>query len=119
MPLTAKFAGACRGCPTPITPGQSVERTRHGWAHTPCLATALRKENPGAARTSPAYTVVCPTCRAGIDSSCLTAAGKPRSTHPARALAVESTRSPVSGAKRAQRVGRGGDGIPTLKGPQS
>ena len=119
MPLSAQFAGACRGCPNPITPGQSVERTRHGWAHARCLTGALRKENPGAARTTPAYAVDCPTCRAGADSSCVTTAGKRRSIHPARTVAAESARSGVSGSDGMQRVGRGGDGIPTLKGRQS
>ena len=88
MPIPARYPGSCRGCLTPITPGDSVERTRHGWAHTTCLNLALCKENPGAARTSAGYTLECPTCPAQPGDPCLTQSGKKRAIHSARAAAA-------------------------------
>lgn len=84
MPIPARYPGSCRGCPNPITPGQSVERTRHGWAHTQCLALALRKENPGAVQKDPAYKVACPTCSVRAGDRCVSVNGKVRAVHPAR-----------------------------------
>ena len=85
----AQYEGVCLACRGEIQIGQSITPMLYGWFHLECDTPETMKQFfPGRDRSARGYTVVCPTCDAGLSELCLTINKKKRPMHPARLALV-------------------------------